>query len=197
MFYNETIIANIPVSFTVDEGLQVSFKVNNSYERKSKDVPKVAIVKWLLEQFRIVKEEYTYLYCKAWVCEDQVDRVKIYRKVGFTQMPDKGPLYLEWGQRPPETDSVIEDMETLFYDDTEETEEFPLPEGLQPFLDSLPTTRVVGNLTRHSRASARRVGDACEHLLDRYNVSRRMIAAYALYLGYKEEYVHIWYTKDM
>ena len=92
------------VTFFVDVNGGASFSINGSYVRKEghESLPKVAIVKWLLVQFKTAKEDHTFLVCEP-SKDDGVDRFLIYEKLGFRREGSK----MIWGSPPdPVPDKV-------------------------------------------------------------------------------------------
>lgn len=80
-----TIINGVEVSMSVENN-NISFQVKGSFER-TENVNKVAITKWLLKAFEVMKQNHSFLVCLAYE-EDSYKsyRTIVYKKVGFIDL---------------------------------------------------------------------------------------------------------------
>lgn len=109
-YSNSTTFAGISASIEVDEFNNINFYVNGFFDVMENNPCRVAITRWLLEEWEKIKKEYKYLFCIAYD-EDYLfyDRVNSYKKLGFISLNGNAFIYLNFPNRE-EQEKTIEDL---------------------------------------------------------------------------------------
>lgn len=82
----------LKVSITVDNNNGIYFKVGDDFEISSTN--KVAITKWLLKEWKHIKDRYAFLRCNPYSADGLQDyRKQAFLKLGFKEEED----YLSYG----------------------------------------------------------------------------------------------------
>jgi hypothetical protein len=92
MYLSTSIINNTKVSITIDANNGIYFQVGDDFEISSTN--KVAITKWLLKEWKHIKERYAYLHCNPYSADGLQDyRKACFLKLGFKEEEN----YLAYG----------------------------------------------------------------------------------------------------
>lgn len=108
-YSNSITFGSTSVNIEVDEFNNVNFWVDNSFEVKENNPHRVAITKWLIKEWKQIKDNYKYLFCIAYD-DDYIfkDRVNSYIKLGFTHLNNNGFIYLNFSSLEEQEETIAE-----------------------------------------------------------------------------------------
>jgi len=107
-YLNTASFGSHEVCISVDHYNNIQFTVDESFFI-SENKHKVAITRWLLQEFKRIQGNYKYLLCIAWD-EDAhwYNRVRIYEKIGFINLKNSGFIYLNFSSKEEQDKQVNE-----------------------------------------------------------------------------------------
>ena len=104
LYYSEANFNGNIVRLFVDTSHEVSYTINHSFERVENLACKVAVTKWLLKQFKVIKEQFLFLKAVSFDGDGNGEsRNAVLVKVGFKP----AGFYYVWGSEPKMQKAII------------------------------------------------------------------------------------------
>ena len=104
LYYAETTFGLNTVRLFVDTSHEVSYTINHSFERLENLNCKIAVTKWLLKQFKVIKSQFLFLKAVSFDGDGFGEgRNTVLDKVGFKP----AGFYYIWGNEPQLKKAII------------------------------------------------------------------------------------------